>query len=126
VGLIFLFFGSIWTVWTSPNLLHIKKPDHRCLSHLKSIISYLLNRLQDFSGLPSYLVTCMPPLMFHMHATLNVSQDPGALVVIRVEDTDQARSTRASEEAMIRDLKWLGLSWDEGMQHLQESTLPYL
>ncbi len=31
-----------------------------------------------------------------------------------VEDTDTARSTRASEEAMIRDLKWLGLDWDEG------------
>lgn len=32
----------------------------------------------------------------------------------RVEDTDTARSTRASEEAMIRDLTWLGLTWDEG------------
>eukprot|EP00955_Chlamydomonas_euryale_P109983 365971-Chlamydomonas_euryale.AAC.5 len=32
----------------------------------------------------------------------------------RVEDTDAARSTRESEEAMIRDLKWLGLDWDEG------------
>jgi glutamyl-tRNA synthetase len=31
-----------------------------------------------------------------------------------VEDTDTARSTRESEEAMIRDLKWLGLDWDEG------------
>jgi hypothetical protein len=31
-----------------------------------------------------------------------------------VEDTDQARSTRESEEAMVRDLKWLGLNWDEG------------
>ncbi|GBG78006.1 hypothetical protein CBR_g25940 [Chara braunii] len=34
--------------------------------------------------------------------------------IIRVEDTDLERSTRASEEAMIRDLKWLGLDWDEG------------
>ena len=32
----------------------------------------------------------------------------------RVEDTDQARSTLESEQAMIRDLKWLGLDWDEG------------
>jgi glutamyl/glutaminyl-tRNA synthetase len=31
-----------------------------------------------------------------------------------VEDTDLARSTRASEEAMVADLKWLGLDWDEG------------
>ncbi|KAG2490199.1 hypothetical protein HYH03_011326 [Edaphochlamys debaryana] len=38
----------------------------------------------------------------------------GGKFILRVEDTDTARSTRASEEAMIRDLKWLGLDWDEG------------
>lgn len=38
----------------------------------------------------------------------------GGDFVLRVEDTDQARSTRASEESMIADLKWLGLDWDEG------------
>ena len=38
----------------------------------------------------------------------------GGKFVLRVEDTDVARSTRESEEAMIRDLKWLGLDWDEG------------
>ena len=38
----------------------------------------------------------------------------GGKLILRVEDTDLARSTRASEEMMIRDLKWLGLTWDEG------------
>lgn len=38
----------------------------------------------------------------------------GGKFILRVEDTDLARSTRASEEVMIRDLKWLGLTWDEG------------
>ncbi|MEW5305233.1 MAG: hypothetical protein WDW36_007789 [Sanguina aurantia] len=38
----------------------------------------------------------------------------GGKFILRVEDTDTARSTRASEEAMIRDLTWLGLTWDEG------------
>ncbi|GLC33308.1 hypothetical protein PLESTB_000347800 [Pleodorina starrii] len=38
----------------------------------------------------------------------------GGKFILRIEDTDTARSTRASEEAMIRDLKWLGLDWDEG------------
>jgi glutamyl/glutaminyl-tRNA synthetase len=28
--------------------------------------------------------------------------------ILRVEDTDTARSTRESEEAMLRDLKWMG------------------
>eukprot|EP00184_Porphyridium_aerugineum_P008860 CAMPEP_0184692040 /NCGR_PEP_ID=MMETSP0313-20130426/678_1 /TAXON_ID=2792 /ORGANISM="Porphyridium aerugineum, Strain SAG 1380-2" /LENGTH=602 /DNA_ID=CAMNT_0027149835 /DNA_START=73 /DNA_END=1881 /DNA_ORIENTATION=- len=34
--------------------------------------------------------------------------------LIRIEDTDLARSTRESENQMLRDLKWLGLLWDEG------------
>lgn len=38
----------------------------------------------------------------------------GGKFILRVEDTDTARSTRESEEAMVRDLKWLGLTWDEG------------
>ncbi|KAG1667775.1 hypothetical protein FOA52_010812 [Chlamydomonas sp. UWO 241] len=38
----------------------------------------------------------------------------GGKFILRVEDTDAARSTRESEEAMLRDLKWLGLTWDEG------------
>ena len=38
----------------------------------------------------------------------------GGKFILRVEDTDAARSTRESEDAMLRDLKWLGLNWDEG------------
>lgn len=34
--------------------------------------------------------------------------------IIRVEDTDQARSTRESEEMVLDDLRWLRLGWDEG------------
>ncbi|KAJ1473166.1 hypothetical protein T484DRAFT_1637357 [Baffinella frigidus] len=34
--------------------------------------------------------------------------------IVRIEDTDLARSTRESEESMIADLRWLGLDWDEG------------
>jgi len=34
--------------------------------------------------------------------------------IIRVEDTDQARSTRESEEMVLDDLRWLALAWDEG------------
>jgi nondiscriminating glutamyl-tRNA synthetase len=34
--------------------------------------------------------------------------------IIRVEDTDQARSTRESEQLVLDDLRWLGLEWDEG------------
>src|SRR5262245_34197969 len=34
--------------------------------------------------------------------------------MLRIEDTDQQRSTRESEEAIYRDLRWLGIDWDEG------------
>jgi nondiscriminating glutamyl-tRNA synthetase len=34
--------------------------------------------------------------------------------IIRVEDTDQVRSTRESEQMVLDDLRWLGLEWDEG------------
>ena len=34
--------------------------------------------------------------------------------VLRIEDTDQARSTQESVDALIRDLRWLGIDWDEG------------
>lgn len=34
--------------------------------------------------------------------------------ILRIEDTDQARSTESSEDAIMESLKWLGLQWDEG------------
>jgi glutamyl-tRNA synthetase/nondiscriminating glutamyl-tRNA synthetase len=34
--------------------------------------------------------------------------------VLRIEDTDVERSSAASDESVLRDLRWLGLDWDEG------------
>ncbi len=34
--------------------------------------------------------------------------------VLRIEDTDQMRSTHESEKAILDSLRWLGLNWDEG------------
>src|SRR6188768_2086463 len=34
--------------------------------------------------------------------------------ILRIEDTDTKRSTRESAAAMLQDLRWLGLDWDEG------------
>ena len=34
--------------------------------------------------------------------------------VLRIEDTDLERSTDASLERIIEDLKWLGMIWDDG------------
>jgi nondiscriminating glutamyl-tRNA synthetase len=38
----------------------------------------------------------------------------GGTFVLRIEDTDRERSTLAHEEALLDDLGWLGLHWDEG------------
>jgi glutamyl-tRNA synthetase len=35
-------------------------------------------------------------------------------LVLRIEDTDLERSTDASMDRIIEDLKWLGIIWDEG------------
>lgn len=34
--------------------------------------------------------------------------------LLRIEDTDRARSTDEATEGILRDLRWLGLLWDEG------------
>lgn len=34
--------------------------------------------------------------------------------VLRIEDTDQVRSTAESAAGILQDLRWLGLNWDEG------------
>jgi glutamyl-tRNA synthetase len=38
----------------------------------------------------------------------------GGTFVLRVEDTDQERSTRESVQAIYDSMRWLGLDWDEG------------
>ncbi|MGB5097340.1 MAG: glutamate--tRNA ligase [Porticoccaceae bacterium] len=38
----------------------------------------------------------------------------GGQFILRIEDTDRARSTAASEAMILDALRWLGLRWDEG------------
>lgn len=38
----------------------------------------------------------------------------GGQFILRIEDTDQVRSTRKSEDDILAALKWLQLDWDEG------------
>ena len=38
----------------------------------------------------------------------------GGRFVLRIEDTDQARSHQKYEELLMQSLRWLGLAWDEG------------
>ena len=42
------------------------------------------------------------------------AKNHGGKFILRIEDTDLARSTDESLKMVIHDLKWLGLDWDEG------------
>jgi glutamyl-tRNA synthetase/nondiscriminating glutamyl-tRNA synthetase len=43
-----------------------------------------------------------------------LARGQGGTFILRIEDTDIERSTRESELAILDDLRWLGLEWDEG------------
>lgn len=38
----------------------------------------------------------------------------GGTFILRIEDTDQKRSSDAASVGFLKDLKWLGIVWDEG------------
>jgi len=42
------------------------------------------------------------------------ARSEGGQFILRIEDTDQKRSSRQSEEAIFEALRWTGLEWDEG------------
>jgi glutamyl-tRNA synthetase len=38
----------------------------------------------------------------------------GGKFILRIEDTDTARSTEEATTAIIESMQWLGMDWDEG------------
>ena len=38
----------------------------------------------------------------------------GDALLLRIDDTDAARNVAGGEQAILRDLEWLGIAWDEG------------
>lgn len=61
-----------------------------------------------------------PTGLFHVGtartALLNwlYARGEGGVFVVRIEDTDKARSDKKYERDILEGLKWLGLDWDEG------------
>ncbi len=45
-----------------------------------------------------------------------LARHAGGTFILRIEDTDVERSTRESELAIMDDLRWMGLTWDEGVE----------
>src|SRR5262245_9493607 len=52
-----------------------------------------------------------------------LARNQGGQFVLRVEDTDRARSTDESIQAIVDSLHWLGLGWDEG-PYFQSERFP--
>jgi len=42
------------------------------------------------------------------------NRDFGDWMLLRIDDTDAARTVPGGEEEILRDLEWLGVGWDEG------------
>ena len=42
------------------------------------------------------------------------ADEHGGVLVLRVDDTDVARTVPGSEDEIMGDLEWLGIAWDEG------------
>jgi len=53
-----------------------------------------------------------------------LAKKTGGQFIIRVEDTDEARSTRESEDAILADVAWMNMNWDEG-PHVEGPHGPY-
>ncbi|MBU1599823.1 hypothetical protein KKG61_06950, partial [bacterium] len=49
----------------------------------------------------------------------------GGKFLLRIEDTDFARSTSESVDAILRGLEWLGIEWDEGPYHQSDRLAIY-
>src|SRR5512137_2732890 len=43
-----------------------------------------------------------------------LARKTGGTFILRIEDTDVARSTQESVDAILQGMEWLGLDWDEG------------
>jgi glutamyl-tRNA synthetase len=49
----------------------------------------------------------------------------GDWMLLRIDDTDPARNIPGGEEAIIEDLRWLGVEWDEGPVRQSERQARY-
>src|SRR5918911_251017 len=49
----------------------------------------------------------------------------GDWMLLRIDDTDPARNVSGGEAAILRDLEWLGVGWDEGPVRQSERAERY-
>lgn len=49
-----------------------------------------------------------------LFSALLAASKPNGTFLLRIEDTDLARSTQEFTDGLLKDLKWMGLNWQEG------------
>jgi glutamyl-tRNA synthetase len=54
-----------------------------------------------------------------------INRREGDFLLLRIDDTDPARNVPGGEEAILRDLDWLGIEWDEGPVRQSERQARY-
>jgi glutamyl-tRNA synthetase len=54
-----------------------------------------------------------------------INRREGDHLLLRIDDTDPARNIAGGEEAILRDLEWLGVEWDEGPARQSERQQRY-
>jgi glutamyl-tRNA synthetase len=54
-----------------------------------------------------------------------INRREGEHLLLRIDDTDPARNLPGGEEAILRDLEWLGIEWDEGPARQSERQERY-
>src|SRR5438128_3802903 len=57
-----------------------------------------------------------PTGSLHLGSALSAvaNRNFGGTMMLRIDDTDPARNVPGGEEALLSDLDWLGVRWDEG------------
>lgn len=58
-------------------------------------------------------------------ANRSFADERGGVLVLRIDDTDPARAVAGGEKAILRDLEWLGIRWDEGPLRQSERSPTY-
>ena len=58
-------------------------------------------------------------------ANRRFADERGGVLVLRIDDTDPARAVAGGEEAILEDLRWLGVGWDEGPVRQSERANVY-
>lgn len=58
-------------------------------------------------------------------ANRRFADEHGGRLVLRIDDTDRSRTVPGAEDAILADLAWLGVAWDEGPVRQSERSALY-